>query len=243
MTFNLVQCLNNSRCVYVGKGRLWFLENTDQIATIKLGDTFDPKEEPTVNRDFQVLQKISYFCLYSNRVYMVSEDGMICIRSAYHATCTKKVFRIREKEIFTTITAIDRESCLLASASKTLDKNEMKSTIYLLGKRLNQRASLILDSTTKLVARIRHFNLDKTALNPIHAITPLIFKNTNIVILANYYEFVSLAAIEKGAKLYLICRLTANKQEMHGCMLVSKKMPEYLIYGNECAKTYRICAN
>lgn len=150
---NLVQCLNNNRCVYFGKGRLWFLDNTSQIVTIKVTDEFNPNEEPTINRDFQALQKITYFTLFSNRVYMLTEDGMMCIRSVYHPTCMKKVFRVRNKEVFTTLTPIDRESCLLASASKAIEEKDMRNNLYLLGKRMNQRDSIVLESTTKLVAR------------------------------------------------------------------------------------------
>lgn len=63
----------------------------------------------------------------------------------------------------------------------------------------------------------------------------------DMAILANYYEFVNVVAIERGAKLHFITKLNSSSQEIHGCIpILSKKAPGYLLFGYGALKILRI---
>ena len=131
---------------------MWFIEASEQLACIRLDDSLEFGKDPYINRDFAFLQKITHFSVKGSRIQFISEDGMLCSRSIRRPSIMKKVFRKKEREVFTTICILDYESSVLASASRLPNENDMKTTIYLLSRKLYQRSSLSITATTRLTA-------------------------------------------------------------------------------------------
>lgn len=69
-------------------------------------------------------------------------------------------------------------------------------------------------------------------MNPVHSITPLIHKGIDMILIANYYEFLTILTIERGTKFQKVYRKALTKQEFHGGISVNHKKPEFMMIGN-----------
>lgn len=151
----------------------------------------------------------------------------------------RKVFRIKEKEIFTTICILDSESSVLASATRIPTETDMKTTIYLLSRKLFQRSSLSLKATSKLTA-CKLFSIVKLAMNPVHCFKYVTVKQVDFLLAVYYYEFIALIAVDRGVSLRLIQQVSRSENELSSLMRVSKKQPDYLLTGTSTLKLYTI---
>ena len=81
---------------------------------------------------------------------MLSEDGVIVLRNIYNPRRKNKIYRKKDKEIFTTVKPVDLENTLISSVSKNMATNVITCRVYLLNRVLRQRSMVSFEANSKL---------------------------------------------------------------------------------------------
>ena len=200
--------------------RLWYINGKDHVSYLEVQD------ENVVIKELQMMKKVCSISNYHNRIYMLSEEGMVCKTIARRPSSTSNVFHKQEHEFFTTVKGIGMNQCVVASARKLPNKKEHQVTLSLLSGSMKVRNSITLDSSSASVPS-NHF-----ILNPVHVIKCLEYEQLDVVLLLHYYSLISLLVIERGFKFIFIKKYDLLTDMMYGFLPLNLKQSAHLVYGN-----------
>ena len=231
LLFNVEQAINGSRAFQTSPGKLWFINKQEHVSYIVLDDELLSTMRPVV-KQVELLQKVCDFSIYHTQLFILSEEGTVTRLPIARPTSLRKYFHPREKEWYTSILAVDKTLCIVASATRKPKSTECNCTLSILSGTMRFRTKTEIYSSANSIGH-------STSMNPIHSMHYHKIRGMDLIFAVHYYELVSVMVMIRRSRLEFIHREYAGEQELYGGVPIyttHHALTGMLIYGN-CALT------